>query len=231
MLSAQTRTWGAAPRLHNRSPLLRFERRSQCPWVLLDSSRYLTFSERLSRKFLSLLSFVRWQVPWNIPTTATRESLGTISLSISSCFLFSSGDSVDNPVMFPPGRARLATSPETNRIASLRHHDGNRRSGRSSPHGSGVGPDATIRSTFRRTNSAARSGTRSYFPSAKRYSMTMLFPSIQPSSRQPSPERVDEDRIDRHRCQRFRKPIRGIFLAAAPERGAPQGRTATTMKS
>ncbi len=39
----------------------------------------------------------------------------------------------------------------------------------------------TIRSTLRRTKSAASSGRRSRFPSANRYSMAIFFPSIQPS--------------------------------------------------
>jgi hypothetical protein len=38
-----------------------------------------------------------------------------------------------------------------------------------------------MRSTFRRTRSAASSGRRSRFCSANRYSMPMFFPSIQPS--------------------------------------------------
>jgi transposase len=43
--------------------------------------------------------------------TATRETLGTTSLRISSCFSARSGDIMDCPVRFPPGRARLVTSP------------------------------------------------------------------------------------------------------------------------
>ena len=46
------------------------------------------------------------------PTTATRESLGMISFNSSSCFPLISGARLDNPVIFPPGRARLATNPE-----------------------------------------------------------------------------------------------------------------------
>src|SRR5215813_1040409 len=43
--------------------------------------------------------------------TVTRESLGTTSFRISSRFPRNSGESWDNPVIFPPGRARLATNP------------------------------------------------------------------------------------------------------------------------
>ena len=42
-------------------------------------------------------------------------------------------------------------------------------------------PETTIRSTLRRTSSAASSGTRSGFCSANRYSMAIFFPSIHPS--------------------------------------------------
>src|SRR5215813_14100483 len=42
---------------------------------------------------------------------ATRESLGTTSLRISSRLPLSSTLRVDSPVMFPPGRARLAMKP------------------------------------------------------------------------------------------------------------------------
>src|SRR5262245_2476545 len=43
-------------------------------------------------------------------STATRESLGTTSFISSSCFPPISGARVANPVMFPPGRARLTTN-------------------------------------------------------------------------------------------------------------------------
>jgi hypothetical protein len=40
-----------------------------------------------------------------------RETLGATLLSICNCFPTSSGPIVASPVMFPPGRARLATKP------------------------------------------------------------------------------------------------------------------------
>ncbi len=43
---------------------------------------------------------------------ATRARLGTISASSAICLALSSGTCVDNPVTLPPGRARLATTPE-----------------------------------------------------------------------------------------------------------------------
>ena len=112
-----------------------------------------------------------------VPRTATRESLGTISFRSSSCFPLISGARVDNPVMFPPGRARLATKPVANRIAIMRHDNGNRRQLLPWRHGLTGGPAVTMTSTLRRTSSAASAGRRSSFPSAYRYSMTMFFPS------------------------------------------------------
>ena len=40
---------------------------------------------------------------------ATRDSPGTISLKISSRFTLSSGESIVNPVVLPPGRDKLET--------------------------------------------------------------------------------------------------------------------------
>ena len=40
------------------------------------------------------------------------ESMGTTSFRSSSRFPLNSGNTALNPVMFPPGRARLATNPE-----------------------------------------------------------------------------------------------------------------------
>src|SRR5262249_43955696 len=76
----------------------------------------------------------------------------------------------------------------------------------------GVGPpEATIRSTLRRTRSAASSGRRSGVCSAKRYSMVIFFPSVHPSllsscrnasTRTALPEAV----------LLSRKPMRGPFV-------------------
>ena len=38
-------------------------------------------------------------------------------------------------------------------------------------------PEARMRSTFRSTNSVASAGNRSFWPSEKRYSMTMFWPT------------------------------------------------------
>src|SRR5215831_10190046 len=110
----------------------------------------------------------------------TRASLGTASLSTSSLFVFSSGAKLDSPLTLPPGRARLATKPAPTGSGKLVITMGMVLLAPFATNGVGP-PEATIRSTLRRTRSAASSGSRSSFCSANRYSMVMFFPSIHPS--------------------------------------------------
>ena len=89
-----------------------------------------------------------------------RKSRGATSFRSSRRFPASSGAIWDKPVMFLPGRARLATNPEPTgslssaitmgivTVAAL--------AGRVD-----AAPAVTIASTLRRTSSAARSGSRS----------------------------------------------------------------------
>ena len=58
--------------------------------------------------------------------TATREILGTASLSSSSRFPPSSRVRSVRPVTLPPGRARLATRPASTGSTAGHHNDGNR---------------------------------------------------------------------------------------------------------
>ena len=81
------------------------------------------------------------------------------------------------PVMLPPGRARLATRPvSTGSAATLPVTIGMVAVACLAAKLAGV-PDATMRSTFSPTSSAASSGSRSSRSSEKRYSMRMLSPS------------------------------------------------------
>jgi hypothetical protein len=79
-------------------------------------------------------------------------------------------------VVFPPGRARLATSPcptgSAEPVITIRIV-------RVACWAARVAavPTATITLTWRRTNSAAWSGSRSSYPSAPRYSMTRFWPA------------------------------------------------------
>ena len=110
----------------------------------------------------------------------TRASLGTASLSISSLLVFSSGDKLEFPVTLPPGRARLATKPAPTGSPEFAITMGMVVVAFFAANAGGVA-ETTIRSTLRRTRSAASSGRRSGFCSANRYSMVMFFPSIHPS--------------------------------------------------
>ena len=148
---------------------------SQYPWDLVRPGIEASLRTPL-RRVPPLLTSCALPGLVEVPKTATRESLGTISFRSSSCFPLSSGAKVDNPVMFPPGRARLATNPFPTgsgscamtmgivEVASLAARVA-------------WGPAVTMMSTLRRTSSAASAGRRSNFPSAYRHSMTMFFPS------------------------------------------------------
>jgi hypothetical protein len=141
-----------------------------------DTSTYCSFSRRVSAAFCVSLSPRALPAQLEVPKTATRESLGRISFRTSSRFTLSSGCSVDNPVTFPPGRARLVTNPLSTgslsdamtmgivAVASL--------AGAVAPD-----PPVTMTSTLRRTSSAARPGKRSALPSAERHSNATLCPS------------------------------------------------------
>jgi hypothetical protein len=106
---------------------------------------------------------------------AMRRRPGTTAVSSSSRLAAKSWDIMLRPVTFPPGRARLATSPSATGSAKTVKT-------------TGIvavaclaarvpGPAVTSTSTGSRTSSAASAGSRSYCPSAKRYSKTMCFPS------------------------------------------------------
>ena len=110
----------------------------------------------------------------------TRESLRSASLSSSSLLVFTSGDKLEKPVTLPPGRARLATKPKPTGSLVFVITMGMVVVAFFAANAGGV-PETTIRSTLRRTKSAANSGRRSGFPSANRYSMVIFFPSIHPS--------------------------------------------------
>src|SRR4029453_1067447 len=74
-----------------------------------------------------------------------------------------------DPVTFPPGRARLATSPSFTGSCIVITTMGMVTVACFAARASAVLP-ATMRSTLRRTSSAARVGNRSIFPSADPYS-------------------------------------------------------------
>ena len=88
----------------------------------------------------------------------TRASLGTASLSISSLLVFSSVPKLEKPVTLPPGRARLATKPAPTGSAEFVITMGMVVVALFAANAGGVA-ETTIRSTLRRTRSAASSGS------------------------------------------------------------------------
>ena len=152
---------------------------------ILGTEDFLKFKLHLQRcrgepKFFYLFAMDMVEVE----RTATRESLGRVSLRSSSCLPPISGARVDSPVMFPRGWARLATIPSATGSGSFAMTIGIVEVACLATRVAGP-PPVTMTSTLRRTSSAASTGRRSYFPSACRYSMTMFFSSTYPSSRRP----------------------------------------------
>lgn len=81
-----------------------------------------------------------------------------------------------NPVTFPPGRARLATSPVSIGAALTAMTIGIVLVASFAAWAAEVA-SVTSRSTLSRTSSAASATNHSGFPAAKRYSRMMFFPS------------------------------------------------------
>ena len=93
-------------------------------------------------------------------STATRDTLGETSLINSSRFVPKSGERFVNPVMFPPGRARLVTNPCAMGSPTFAMTIGMSLVACWTARIAGV--DAvTMTSTFRPTNSTANSASRS----------------------------------------------------------------------
>src|SRR5262249_27145171 len=90
------------------------------------------------------------------------------------------------PVRLPPGRFRLATSPDSTGSTPTLKTIGMVVVAVFAASAAATTPAVTITSTWRRTKSAARAGSRSsYLLSAQRYSITTFWPSIKPVSCSP----------------------------------------------
>ena len=113
---------------------------------------------------------------------ANRRRPGTTSRKSSSRLPARSVDWIDRPVTLPPGRARLATRPVPTGSAAIAKTIGMTDVACFAAMTAAV-PAVTMTSTLSRTNSAAISAKRSLRPSAQRYSIATVRPSIQPSSR------------------------------------------------
>jgi hypothetical protein len=112
--------------------------------------------------------------------------------------------------MLPPGRARLETKPApTGSFATAKTIgmvDVACFAARSTP------PDVRMTSTLSRTNSAAISAARSWRPSAQRYSIATVRPSLQPSSRSRCTNAADQ-LLQAVAVAPPKKPIVGSFPA------------------
>ncbi len=113
---------------------------------------------------------------------ANVRRLGRTSRKSSSRLPARSVAWFDSPVTLPPGRDRLATRPVATGSPATAKTIGMTDVACLAARITAV-PDVTMRSTLRRMNSAAISAARSVRPSAQRYSIAIVRPSIQPSSR------------------------------------------------
>jgi hypothetical protein len=117
--------------------------------------------------------------------TATRVTCGAIWLSSSSHLAAIAYSKLAKPVIFPPGRAKLATNPAPTGSATCANTMGTLRVSRCNTATEGVAP-AKITSGFSFTSSAAYARARSGSPANQRYSICNSRPSVQPSLASPS---------------------------------------------
>ena len=148
---------------------------------------------------------------------ATSVALGANSRTNSSLFWPSGPDTRVMPVAFPPGRLKLATRPAATGSSPTTNTIGMDVVATLAAFAAG-GPEATMTSTARRTNSVACAGRRSYWPSAKRYSITTLLPSTNPASF--SPRRNAATRCAVWVCDTaLRNPTTGVGCCARAASG------------
>ena len=174
-------------------------------------------------------SISRWTSGADGRLTSTDTRVAEGAASWSSCtYLPPTPEALKvSPVMLPPGRARLVTSPAATRSGATMVTMGIVVVARRAAAISRV-PVTTMTFTCRSTSSAANSVTRGSFPAAKRRSITMFWPSTYPSARRPprnavhcGPGRAGSVPIDR-------RPMRGVLAGAwASAATATHSRTAS----
>src|SRR5262245_38410678 len=94
---------------------------------LLRTSKASKAMESLSPALRAVSKLMRLRRLRLFPNTTTRDRCGTTSLSSSRRFSSRSTLSAMNPVIFPPGRARLETRPVLSASPMPPHHDRNLR--------------------------------------------------------------------------------------------------------
>src|SRR5580693_1648173 len=100
-----------------------------------------------------------------------RSSIRLASVSVMYKF---------TPVALPPGRLRLVTRPNFTGFLPTINTIGIVDVAALAASAGGSPPTVTITATRRRTSSVASSGSRSYWPSAQRYSIAKVLPSSKP---------------------------------------------------
>jgi hypothetical protein len=142
------------------------------------------------------------------PTPESRTPPGEASLRSWSCLPITSGPTEVVPVTFPPGLARLLTNPLPTGSPTASMTIGIVFVAFRAARAAGVA-EAAMTSTFRRTKSVARLGSRSTIPSADRWSMMRFCPSTYPSAR--SPCRKASRRVGNELTSKY--PTRAVLTA------------------
>src|SRR4029450_12693924 len=157
-----------------------------------------------------------------LETTATRDARGTTSLRSCSSLPTGSSDRNVEPVTLAPGRARPSTSPTPTASPTPTNTMGMLLVARLAASAAGVLQAERMTSTLLCASSAASAGSRSYLPSAQRYSKARLAPSVWPSSRSVS-RKTRNDGAGPSDCENGEStPMRATFRPwAAAARGAP----------
>src|SRR5262249_35485286 len=132
---------------------------------------------KLGRRILRFTSAEHHALLVSFQSMATSDVLGAISKRISSRLVLSSVASNEMPVAFPPGRARLGTTPAPTGSPTYTKMIGIVVVAFRPAMAAGV-LNVMIASTFKLPNSAASSVSRSTFPSAHRVSRIMSRPSV-----------------------------------------------------
>ncbi len=141
-------------------------------------------------------------------------TFGTISRNNSIRLASSSTVSKAMPVMLPPGRLKLLTSPAFTGSAVAGTTIGIVAVAFLATRAVVLPPLAIMTATLSRTSSAAIAGNRSYWSSAQRNSIRTFFPSTRPSS--PRPWRKESKACPIASGDKLqRNPITGICCASA----------------
>ena len=152
---------------------------------------------------------------------------GITACSNSNCFAPISVLKLLTPVILPPGRLRLATTPIATGSVPVKKAIGIVVVAAFAASTAGV-VVATITVTRRRTRSSANPGSRSFRPSAQRYSIATFLPSTKLASFKPWRNARNRSTY-RSGNSLPRKPITGIACCARAASGHVMAEPATAL--